>query len=540
LTNKADVEGEQATLTAATVRELIYVATFWDVVRLLFVVPFVATNPKGALVFTLAKLATVEGIPYWLLCTGRVRTAAWMLAISATSVAAVYVVFSGGIRSSALSIEVTLIGTAAIFLGQRGATRLGLASLFFLSVVAAFQGLGGQLPDLFMPSPWLAYLNVLSAATLAFVPVRRALERNGRLVQERLKMAEEIRRSKARLDDMVQAVDGIVWECDAHTWRFTFVSKRAERLLGYPVQKWLDDDGFWAAHIHPDDRAWVVDYCKEASAWGQGHTFEYRMIAADRRVVWLRDVVTVSRQNEMPMLLRGIMIDVTERKGVEAERQETLAQVRELSAHVEEAREEERTRIAREIHDELGQRLTALKMQIACLEQTIDPTNVSGKTEVAATTRQVESMIRTVRQIASDLRPGVLDVLGLSAALDWLVKDFQDKHGISCTTTLEPCSANPKTSTTVFRVVQEALTNVEKHAKATEVWLTVAIRNDTLEVILRDNGCGLSEQDRHKPGSFGILGMRERALLGGGTLEVLPRAIGGTEVHLTIPIEETH
>jgi len=124
----------------------------------------------------------------------------------------------------------------------------------------------------------------------------------------------ELRHSREQYEHLVASIDGIVWEADATTLRFKFVSAQAERLLGYPPSRWIDEPNFWRDHIHPDDCAWVAAFCQRSTQERRNHDFEYRMIAIDGRSVWLRDIVTVVEQDGAPLLLRGIMIDVSDRK----------------------------------------------------------------------------------------------------------------------------------------------------------------------------------------------------------------------------------
>ncbi|MDI1446283.1 ATP-binding protein [Polyangium sp. 6x1] len=131
-----------------------------------------------------------------------------------------------------------------------------------------------------------------------------------------------------RIEDIIDNVDGIVWEVDADTFRFRYVSAHAEQILGYPVARWIDEPSFWVDHIHPDDRHWCLALCKDATARGIPHRFEYRMIAADGRVVWLRDYVRVVMENDRPSLLRGVMVDISEWKNVQAEREKTVSLLR--------------------------------------------------------------------------------------------------------------------------------------------------------------------------------------------------------------------
>ncbi|MFN2425233.1 MAG: PAS domain S-box protein [Candidatus Binatia bacterium] len=124
----------------------------------------------------------------------------------------------------------------------------------------------------------------------------------------------ELRRSREQYEHLVASIDGIVWEANGETLRFTFVSAQAERLLGYPPARWVEDPDFWCNHIHPDDCAWVVAFCRRSTEERKNHDFEYRMIAADGRAVWLRDIVTVVEQPSGPLLLRGVMVDITAAK----------------------------------------------------------------------------------------------------------------------------------------------------------------------------------------------------------------------------------
>jgi len=140
-------------------------------------------------------------------------------------------------------------------------------------------------------------------------------------ITERKQAEEALRQSRENYAALVNSVEGIVWEADARTFQFTFVSKQAEKVLGYPLERWLAEPTFWQDHIHPDDREWAVEFCVNATAEGRGHQFEYRMMAADGRIVWLRDLVTVAVEDDRAVKLRGIMVDITDHKRIEEMRQ---------------------------------------------------------------------------------------------------------------------------------------------------------------------------------------------------------------------------
>ncbi len=168
-------------------------------------------------------------------------------------------------------------------------------------------------------APRLLIFTLLAALLAVMSAARRRTEDSLKSAREELET--RVRERTAELRDLVNSVDGIVWEADATTFRFSFVSDQAERVLGYPVERWLSVPTFWKDHLHPEDREWAVPFCKSAVGEKRDHDFEYRMIAADGRVVWLRDLVTVVREDDRPARLRGVMVDVTERKRAEEERQ---------------------------------------------------------------------------------------------------------------------------------------------------------------------------------------------------------------------------
>ena len=251
-----------------------------------------------------------------------------------------------------------------------------------------------------------------------------------------------------------------------------------------------------------------------------------------------------------------IYSDITERKRVDAElhrlhheQQRAEAQVREsrdrlreLSSALQTVREEEKTRIARELHDELGQALTALKMDTAAIEAEINLNLGEAKDVLGKRTKDMKQLIdatvASVRRIAADLRPVMLDNLGLAPTLEWLTKEVSGRTGIRVDLEMpdEHLDVGGDAATAVFRIVQEALTNVSRHAGADWVGVEVQRRSGNVVVRISDNGKGFVEAATHKARSFGLLGMRERAYVLGGELNVSSSAQTGTRIEAVIPL----
>ena len=233
-----------------------------------------------------------------------------------------------------------------------------------------------------------------------------------------------------------------------------------------------------------------------------------------------------------------------ERKRAEARLRESHEQLRALSAHLQRVREEERTRIAREVHDELGQALTGLKLDLSRLAGKPPRTasalrNQAG--EIKSLVARVNATIQTVRRIATDLRPGILDNLGLVAALEWQAADFENRSAVKCRVRadLEFPELHPELNTAFFRIFQETLTNVIRHAQATRVDVRLSREAGDVLLVIHDNGRGISDAEIANTRSIGLCGMRERAALFGGQVNISGLPGQGTTVTVRIPISPT-
>jgi len=213
---------------------------------------------------------------------------------------------------------------------------------------------------------------------------------------------------------------------------------------------------------------------------------------------------------------------------------ESEDKLRRLAAHLISVREEERAHIAREIHDELGQVLTGIKMEVGWLAKRLHEPQLLEKTE--SMSRLIDSSVQTVRKIATGLRPEMLDDMGLIAAVAWQAKEFQKRTGIRCRTKLPPeTKMDLDISTTVFRIFQEILTNVARHARATRIDIELELTDEALRLEVTDNGVGIPDSDLNGRKSLGLLGMRERALLFGGEVSISGTPGQGTRVSVSIP-----
>jgi signal transduction histidine kinase len=230
-----------------------------------------------------------------------------------------------------------------------------------------------------------------------------------------------------------------------------------------------------------------------------------------------------------------------EGKRAEERLSKSRERLRNLTRRLQSLLEEERTRISREIHDELGQALTAMKMDLSLIRKRLLS---DGFAEPAAKIQEIEltatRIIRTVRKIATDLRPGILDELGVVAAIKWMVKNFQNRTGIRCKVAVQGVDKISDTAraTAIFRIAQEALTNVMRHATASQADVSLERKDDTLVLEVRDNGIGIKEGRIFDSKSLGLVGIRERVLLLGGEALISGKTGEGTVVRVTLPMEE--
>jgi signal transduction histidine kinase len=241
--------------------------------------------------------------------------------------------------------------------------------------------------------------------------------------------------------------------------------------------------------------------------------------------------------------VQGAVRDISERKAAEEKLKAYSEQLRALSARLQSAREQEGTRIAREIHDELGSALTSLKWDLEEMDKMMSASSDQPKLAVLrgklhAPMKLADTAISAIRRIASELRPSILDDLGLVPAIEWQAQQFQERTGIicDCDCFLEKVELSEEQATAVFRILQEALTNVLRHAQATRVQIKINIENGHFALSVSDNGKGITESEKSEQQSLGILGMRERAHLISGEIDINSVSEQGTVILVQVPL----
>lgn len=315
------------------------------------------------------------------------------------------------------------------------------------------------------------------------------------------------------------------------------------RIWGLDPDKGAPDYSEHRKYIHPDDFPRLDAAVQNAVEHGDPYEMELRICRPDGST---RTVITfcepVLDDSGKVINLIGTNQDITERKQAEEEIAQTHKQLREYATRLQQIREEERTSIAREIHDEFGQVLTALKMNLTILGNEVKNPGKRLKRaeiidEVNNMNKIIDNTVHHVRVFTNKLRPDVLDNFGLIEALDAHIEEFRELYNLKCNF-LKPdeIEISSDKSIAIYRIVQEALTNIKRHANATEINIVIFKKNNFLNVIIEDNGNGIVQKQSGKTKKFGIIGMKERAYICDGKLEITSEPGKGTKIELTIPL----
>jgi PAS domain S-box-containing protein len=364
----------------------------------------------------------------------------------------------------------------------------------------------------------------------------RVVERTAELE----KANEALRRSEASLSKAQQVAHIGNWDWNIQTNQLHW-SDEIYRIFGLSPQEFGATYDAFLDSVHPGDREFVIKAVNEALYEKKSYRIDHRIVLPDGRIRIVHEQAEITFDEAgMPVQMLGTVQDITDLKKAEEELKKSYEQLRNLSAHLRSVREEERTNIAREIHDELGQALTALKIDISMLATKLYPDHKPLVEKTESMIKRIDETIQTVKKICTELRPTVLDHFGLSAAIEWQAEDFQKRTGINCKVSLhhEDIMLDQNISIVIFRIFQEALTNVMRHADATEVKASLKAKDGmiTLEVI--DNGKGITEEKITNSNSFGLLGIRERVNFLGGNVTISGMRNKGTAIRVNIPFQK--
>jgi PAS domain S-box-containing protein len=319
---------------------------------------------------------------------------------------------------------------------------------------------------------------------------------------------------------------------------FAFISDGSEQLVGFSAASLMVPGrgirSLVHAHDQPDYSLSQIGALEADRDWH----WQGRILTRESEVRWA-DIRAIARRLEDGLVVwDGIVWDITENKRIELALSESRGQLRELSAHLESVREEEKARIAREVHDELGQVLTVLKLETAMCELAYGELDSGLQERLNSMKRLIASLFQLVRDVASALRPPILDA-GISSAIEWQAQRFEKRTQIPCLVQVPdnlPPLADAK-AIGLFRILQEALTNVMRHAQAHTVEVRLTLEAGMLCLTISDDGCGFVPPTG-RPSSFGLVGMRERVLMLGGSLQLDSQLGEGTTLSASIPFEQ--
>ena len=362
-------------------------------------------------------------------------------------------------------------------------------------------------------------------------------------VTERRRARAALEESEARFKGIAGNVPGLVFRLEragpGAVVNFAYISEASQEMVGWPAQELQREDRGLRSLVHPQD---LTSYLNSQTLALEGESDWYwqgRILTADQEVLWA-DIRTTARPlGNGRVVWDGILWDITENKLAELALADSRARLRELSAHLESVREEEKARIAREVHDELGQVLTVLKLETAMCELVCAGQIPELDERLTSMKRLIAQLFQLVRDVATALRPPILDA-GIASAIEWQVRRFEERTQIPCLVEVPEHLPDLPDAQAIglFRILQEALTNVMRHAGAHSVQVRLWLEAGTLCLSVIDDGKGFEVATR-KPGqSFGLVGMQERMLMLGGQLQIDSQPGEGTTLCARIAMNE--
>lgn len=361
-------------------------------------------------------------------------------------------------------------------------------------------------------------------------------------VTERRRAHAALEESEARLKGIAGNVPGLVFRLErplpGAPVDFAFISEGSEQLVGYPAAQIMAADFGIRSLVHPDDRAAYHATQDAAIAAASDWQWQGRILTRDGRVRWADIKASARHLGNDHVVWDGVVWDISDNKAIELALGESRAQLRELSAHLESVREEEKARIAREVHDELGQVLTVLKLETSMCELAFGALDPGLGERLDSMKKLIANLFQLVRDVATALRPPILDA-GIASAIEWQARRFEARTQIPCLVLVPeqlPALSDAK-AIGLFRVLQEALTNVMRHARAHTVEINLVLEGEQLCLTISDDGQGFVT-DAVRAQSFGLVGMRERVLMLGGSLQIDSQPGEGTTLSVRVAVEQ--
>ena len=337
-------------------------------------------------------------------------------------------------------------------------------------------------------------------------------------------LREDFRDSKERLIEAL-GTKILAWESEGQ--RITYVSEHAEQMLGYPVAEWYEPD-FLTLHVHADDLHSVLAAYEKQTSIAEHFDLTFRMWAHDGRLVWVQNLISVGVESEGAGKLHGFMIDISERKRSE----EAL---RDLGGRLIAAQEEERRRVARELHDDFSQRLAVLSIELEQLGEKMR--KLSLRQSIRRLQSQAQELAAELHRLSYKLHPSKLDHLGLAAAIKSLCAELTDsgKLNVEFHQTGFPASLDKEVTLCVFRIAQEGLRNCVKHSGANSARVVLTRTRQTVRLAVSDNGCGFNTKSALMEKGLGFISMKERLHILGGKINVYSKPLRGTRIEVSLP-----
>jgi PAS domain S-box-containing protein len=326
--------------------------------------------------------------------------------------------------------------------------------------------------------------------------------------------------------------------------RFEYINKSSADITGFSPEEFYKEPETGKKFINLNGFSSDKNLISISEAFSKRGS-EYRITDKNGNSKWLfQKSVIIYDDSGAPAAIEGIVSDISQRKAYEEQITEANKQLHSLAGYIEKIREEERLAISREIHDQLGQDLTVMKVDLYLLsKKALDENALEDRIEISKEFQligdKINATIDKIRKISSDLRPDLLDRLGLIEAIEWHISEFEKRTGVQCNfnNNMPEVEFSEKISVQIFRILQELLTNVTRHSKANEVDIDLRLKDGNFEMLFKDNGIGITENQIAEKSSLGIMGLKERVYLQDGKIEISGSKRKGTSVRIAIPFE---